>query len=83
MNSLTIAAKSGWTTVRAVFEVVPRAWPAAPCLVRLRPPTIGRTQQGESVMIPTYLYQVHDDVMTTPADVQAMYEKHARHNEGA
>ena len=27
-----------------------------------------------SVLVPTYLYQVRDDVMTTPDDVQAMYD---------
>ena len=29
---------------------------------------------ASSVMIPAYLYQVRDDVMTTPDDVQAMYD---------
>jgi hypothetical protein len=29
---------------------------------------------AKSVTIPTYLYQVRDDLLTTPADVQAMYD---------
>lgn len=27
-----------------------------------------------NVCVPTFLYQVHDDVLTTPSDVQAMYD---------
>jgi pimeloyl-ACP methyl ester carboxylesterase len=29
---------------------------------------------ARSVQIPTFVYQVHDDVLTTPADVQATYD---------
>ncbi|MFS0723644.1 alpha/beta hydrolase [Paenibacillus sp. 1P07SE] len=31
-------------------------------------------QAAKSVKIPTFLYQVHDDVMTRPSDIQAMYD---------
>ena len=29
---------------------------------------------AKNVMVPTFLYQVHDDVYTRPSDVQAMYD---------
>jgi uncharacterized protein len=29
---------------------------------------------AKSVRIPTFLYQVHDDILTEPEDVQAMYD---------
>jgi len=29
---------------------------------------------ARSVCVPTLLYQVHDDVLTTPSDVQAMFD---------
>lgn len=31
-------------------------------------------EAAKSVKIPTFLYQVHDDVMTRPSDIQAMYD---------
>lgn len=31
-------------------------------------------EAAKSVMIPTFLYQVHDDVMTYPSDVQAIFD---------
>ena len=29
---------------------------------------------ARSVEVPTFIYQVHDDVMVTPSDVQAIYD---------
>ncbi|MEC0243313.1 hypothetical protein P4H66_26210 [Paenibacillus dokdonensis] len=31
-------------------------------------------EAAKSVKIPTFLYQVHDDVMTRPSDIQAMFD---------
>jgi hypothetical protein len=31
-------------------------------------------QWARNVRVPTYLYQVHDDVLTEPGDVQAMFD---------
>jgi hypothetical protein len=47
-------------------------------LLRLRT-SVGLEQRvpqewAKSVRMPTYIYQVHDDILTEPEDVQAMYD---------
>ena len=37
---------------------------------------------AKHVRVPTFLYQVHDDVLTQPSDVQSMFDNIPMRNEG-
>jgi uncharacterized protein len=34
----------------------------------------GRQPSGQNTCVPTFLYQVHDDLLTRPNDVQTMFD---------